>query len=152
MSAAIDANMLLYAEDQASPFHSAALKFLDGLLKSEKPVYLTWDVIHAFLRIATHPGIFANPLTAKEAVADLQKLIAHPAVTLLAPTQESWTILAHLASDLHLRGNLIPDAVTASILEANGIRTIYSNDRDFWKFPALKPIDPFAGSRRRADF
>ena len=28
-------------------------------------------------------------------------------------------------------------------LEANGIQTIYTNDRDFWKFPGLKPVDPF---------
>jgi len=143
MSGAIDTNLLLYAEDKASPFHTAALKFLDGLLESGSPVYATWDVLHSFLRIVTHPGIFSSPLTSQEAVHDIQKILDHPSMTVLPPSLESWAILSRLSTELHLRGNLIPDAITASILEANGIRTVYTNDRDFWKFPGLRPIDPF---------
>jgi len=143
VSAAIDTNLLLYAEDQASPFHSEALKFLDHLLESGAPVYATWDGLHAFIRIATHPGIFSDPLTPEEAISDIQSILDHPSITVLAPTLESWAILARLATELHLRGSLISDAVTASVLESHGIRTLYTNDRDFWKFPGLKPIDPF---------
>lgn len=143
MKGAIDTNLLIYAEDKASPFHLPALTFLDHLLESGSPVYATWDVLHAFFRIATHPSVFSNPLSPEEAVSDIQKLLEHPSVTVLSPSLESWAILAKLAVDLHLRGNLIPDATTASILEANGIQTVYTNDRDFWKFPSLKPVDPF---------
>ena len=143
MSGAIDTNLLLYAEDKASPFHTEALKFLAGLLDYGKPVYATWDVLHAFVRIATNLSVFSDPLTPEEALDDIQKIIDHPAVTVLSPSLESWTILCRLATELHLRGNLIPDAVTASILEVHGIRTVYTNDRDFWKFPALKPVNPF---------
>ena len=144
MSGAIDTNLLLYAEDKASPFHAGALKFLDHLFDSGSPVYATWDVLHSFLRIATHPGIFSNPLTPEEAAGDLQRVLDHPSVTVLSPSLESWAILSRLVQELHLRGNLIPDAITASILEAHGIRVIYTNDRDFWKFPGLKPADPFS--------
>ena len=143
MSGAIDANLLLYAEDESSPFHRRALEFLNHLLESDEPIYATWDVIHAFLRIATNSNVFAHPLTPEEATADIQKVLEYPSLTILSPSMESWNILVGLAAKLHLRGNLIPDAVTASILEANGIRTLYTNDRDFWKFPNLKPIDPF---------
>ena len=41
-----------------------------------------------------------------------------------------------------LRGNLMTDAVIASQLEANGIKTIYTNDADFKKFPYLKVKNP----------
>ena len=144
MSGAIDTNLLLYAEDEASSFHLPARKFLDHLLESETSVYVTWDILHAFLRIGTHSGVFSNPLAPEEAAEDIQKILDHPAVGVLqAPSYESWTILTRLIKELHLRGNLIPDAVTASILEASGIQTIYTNDRDFWKFPGLKPVDPF---------
>lgn len=143
MSGAIDANLLLYAEDQASSFHLPARNFLDHLLESETPVYVTWDILHAFLRIATHSGVFSNPLAPEEAASDIQKILDHPSVSVLTPSRESWKVLTRLVTELHLRGNLIPDAVTASILEANGIQTVYTNDRDFWKFPALKPVDPF---------
>lgn len=143
MSGAIDTNLLLYAKDMASPLHTKALKFLNDLLESEVPVYVTWDVLHSFLRIATHPGIFSNPITPDVATGDLQKILDHPSVSMLVPSLESWTILSRMTTEFHLRGNLIPDAVTASILEANGIRTLYTNDRDFWKFPTLTPVDPF---------
>jgi hypothetical protein len=36
-------------------------------------------------------------------------------------------------------------AVTASILEANNIKRIYTRDRDFRKFPYLKLVDPVSG-------
>jgi toxin-antitoxin system PIN domain toxin len=143
VSGAIDTNLLLYAEDEASPFHRRALEFLNHLLESGVPVYATWDVIHAFLRIATNLNVFSHPLTPEEATGDIQKVLDHPSVTILPPSLDSWAILLRLTKELHLRGNLIPDAVTASILEANGIQTVYTNDRDFWKFPGLKPVDPF---------
>ena len=143
MKGAIDANLLLYAEDQGSPFHLAARTFLDQFLESGSPVYATWDILHAFLRIATNPSVFSDPLSSEEAVSDIQKLVDHPSMTVLSPSLESWAILSKLTSELHLRGNQIPDAVTAAILEANGIQTVYTHVRDFWMFPALKPVDPF---------
>ena len=51
--------------------------------------------------------------------------------------------LACVDGDYRAFRNLIPDAITASILEANGIQKVYTHDRDFWKFPGLKPVDPF---------
>ena len=143
MSGAIDTNLLLYAGDTSSPFHARALNFLNDLFEDGSPVYITWDVFHSFLRIATNPLVFSKPLTPEEAVHDLEQVLDHPSVTMLSPSPESWSILNRLVLDLHLRGNLIPDAVTASILEANSVKTVYTNDRDFWKFPGLKPNDPF---------
>ena len=47
MSGAIDARLLLYAEDRTSSFHLAARTFLDHLLESEALVYAAWDILHA---------------------------------------------------------------------------------------------------------
>ena len=58
MSGAIDTNLLLYAEDVSSPFHARALTFLNHLFEAGSPVYITWDVFHSFLRIATNPAGF----------------------------------------------------------------------------------------------
>jgi len=44
-------------------------------------------------------------------------------------------------------GKLVSDAIIASQLEAAGVRTIYTNDRDFNKFPALKPKNPFTSRK-----
>jgi uncharacterized protein len=143
LSGAIDVNLLLYAIDEKSPFHRQTLRFFEDLFSEGLPLYVTWDVIHSFLRIATNPRIFVEPLTPLAAIANIKKTVDHPLITMLSPSLESWNILAALTEEFHLRGNLIPDAVTASILQANGIKKIYTHDRDLWKFPALKPVDPF---------
>lgn len=140
---AVDTNILLYDADEKSPFHARAKELLIRLFESGDPVYLTWDTIHAFLRLSTHMSVFATPFPPSVAAGHLQKIIDHPAARLLPPSPESWAILARLVKDFGLRGAVMSDAVTASILEANGIKTIFTNDRDFWKFPALKPVDPF---------
>ena len=63
--------------------------------------------------------------------------------TMLSADETSWDIYQELNNRLGIKGKLVPDAVLASILEANGISRVYTHDRDFWKFPGLKPIDPF---------
>lgn len=51
---------------------------------------------------------------------------------------------AHVTANTTVRGNLVPDAHVAAILFQNGVRTLFSNDRDFRKFESLELRDPFA--------
>ena len=46
--------------------------------------------------------------------------------------------------DMSVRGNLVPDAHFAAILYQHGVRTLYTNDRDFRKFESLDVRDPFS--------
>lgn len=50
----------------------------------------------------------------------------------------------HVTGGTVVRGNLVPDAHVAAILFQNGVRTVYSNDRDLRKFEVLDVRDPFA--------
>ena len=49
-----------------------------------------------------------------------------------------------VTADLAVRGNLVPDAHLAAILLRHGVRTLYSRDRDFWKFQGLDVRDPLS--------
>jgi uncharacterized protein len=142
MTYSIDLNILLYAVDTESPFYTRAAAFFPACLDNQDTCCLTWDVLYGFIRITTHPAIFKSPLPPETALANINALISHPRVETLGPNAESWKIFQRLAGEFPLRGNLVSDAVTASILEANGIKKIHSHDRDFWKFPYLKPMDP----------
>ena len=44
----------------------------------------------------------------------------------------------HVTAGTIVRGNLVPDAHVAAILFQNGVRTLYSNDRDFRKFESIE--------------
>jgi predicted nucleic acid-binding protein len=98
----------------------------------------------SYLRIATHPRIFSAPLTPDEALANVTALIGLPHVRAVSELDGFLDAYRHVTGDTPMRGNLVPDAHVAAILFQHGIRTLYTNDRDFLKFPSLDARDPFA--------
>ncbi len=142
MKYSIDVNLFLYATDADNPHHGQARQFLETLIKEEGKCYLAWDTVYSFLRISTHPTIFENPLSPKIALLNITNACAALDATLVSPDETSWEIFAKLSQRLAPRGKAVPDAVLASVLEAQGVSRLYTHDRDFWKFPYLKPVDP----------
>lgn len=144
MSAAIDVNPLVYASDTSSPFHDAALAFVERLAAGQELVYLFWPTAMAYLRIVTHPSIFASPLSSREAVANLTALLGRPQVRSPGEDVGFWTTFGTVADEVLLRGNLVPDAHIVALMRANGVDGIWTRDRDFFKFDGIKVLDPFA--------
>ncbi len=142
MSYSIDLNMLLYAVDEDSPYHKKSESFLKSILQEDEICFLTWETLYGFLRIATHPGIFRNPLPMAQAIENVQSLLSHVRVEVLISNEDSWEIFVRLTQEFPIKGNLVPDAVIAATLENYGVRTLYTRDRDFRKFNFLKPVDP----------
>jgi hypothetical protein len=144
VSYSLDVNLLLYASDRSSGRYDAARKFLDAAVANPEPFYLAWMTLMAYLRMATHPGIFAAPLTPAEAFGNVGALLALPHVRAVSELDGFVDAYAHVTSGLVVRGNLVPDAHLATILFQHGVRTLHSSDRDFLKFPTLEVRDPFA--------
>jgi predicted nucleic acid-binding protein len=63
----LDANLLLYAVDRASPYHTAAASWLAEQFNGPRRVGLPWQSLVAFVRISTHPRASANPLSPQDA-------------------------------------------------------------------------------------
>jgi hypothetical protein len=98
----------------------------------------------SYLRIATHPRIFSAPLSPNEALENITALLALPHVRAVSELEGFVEAYRSVAGDIIVRGNLVPDAHVATILLQHGVRTLYSNDRDFRKFQLLDLRDPFA--------
>lgn len=144
MSATLDANVLLYASDESSPFHARAIHFLEALARGSELVYLFWPTVMAYLRIATHPAVFASPLAASEAVANVDGLIGLPNVQTAGEHERFWSAWRDVVGDAPPSGNLVPDAHLVALMRENGVRTIWTNDRDFRRFDGIDVRDPFA--------
>ena len=142
MSYSIDLSLLLCSVDEDSPVHKPAKRFLITVLDSEELCVLSWETIYGFVRISTHRGIFRNPLSTQIAISNMQSLIDHPRVEVVSTGRLSWNIFVRLTGELSIKGNLVPDALLASLLEANGVKRLYTRDRDFRKFDYLEPVDP----------
>ena len=144
MSAAIDVNALLYASDEGSPFHERARQFLAERAASRDLLCLAWPTVMGYLRISTHPGIFAHPLTPTEAMANVGALVTLPHVRLLAEEDGFWEAYQELVRSWPARGNQVPDAHLAALLRQHGVGTLYTSDTDFRRFDFLRIVNPFA--------
>ena len=143
MSLTLDANLLLYASDAASPRHDRAREVLDAVAAGPELAYLFWPTIMAYLRFATHPAIFARPLPPPEAIDNVEALLSRPHVRAPGEQPEFWRHYRAVAADAAPSGNLVPDAHLVALMVENEVRTIWTHDRDFRRFKAIEVRDPF---------
>lgn len=143
MSYSVDANVLLYASNRDAPLFAAAEEFLAGCANRPEPFCLCWPTLMAYLRIATHPRIFARPLTPKAAARNIDNLIGLPHVRLLSEGEGFWQCYQQATASLPVRGNLVPDAHVAALLRFHDVRVLYTNDADFKKFDSIEVRNPF---------
>jgi len=144
VSATLDANLLLYASDEASPFHERATQLLAELAAGPAIVYLLWPTVMAYLRLSTHPSVFARPLSPEEASGNIERLMHQPHVQSPGEQEGFWDVYRAVAADVDARGNLVPDAHLVSLMIQNGVRTVWTHDRDYRKFTGIEVRDPFA--------
>ena len=143
MSYSLDVNVLLYASDRSSDRHDPARQFLDRCAAGPELFCLTWPTLMSYLRIATHPRIFSAPLSPDEARGNVAALLGLPHVRAVSELDGYLDAYKHVTGGTPVRGNLVPDAHVATILFQHGVRTLYSNDRDFRKFSSIDLRDPF---------
>jgi uncharacterized protein len=150
MSFAFDVNILLYASDTGSPYFERAGSFIESCIARREAFSLAWPTLMSYLRIATHPAVFAHPLSPDEAMANIETLLQLPQARFLAEDEGFWEVYRATTGEVPTRGNLVPDAHLAALLRFHGVRTLYTHDRDFLKFPFLDVRDPLAGDEKRS--
>ena len=146
----VDANILLYAVDSQSPFHSRARKWWDDRLSGSSPVCLCWPVLSAFLRIATNRQVFQRPLALEEAIGRVQTWLDQPCVRIVQPTETHWQFFREMLAAGKATANLVADAHLAALALEHGCE-LNSTDGDFARFPKLawrNPLEERAVSRR----
>lgn len=128
-----DANLLLYAYDEKSPFHPQAKLWWESLLSGDEEIGLCSVVIFAFVRIATHARVFENPLHIGEAVEIVRSWLDASPVRLIEPNAEDCLRSLQLLETVGSGGNLTTDAQIAAISERLKA-AIHTADTDFARF------------------
>jgi len=142
VSYSVDVNLLLYASDRSCRQHSAAVRFLHRCTEDPDIFFLFWPTVFGYLRIATHPRIFAHPLSPSEALGNIESLLKLPRVRAVSEGEDFLECYREVGRRLTVRGNLVPDAHLAALLQQNGVRTLYTADMDFRKFDFLDVRNP----------
>lgn len=137
----VDANLLLYAYQPRAAQHVRAKQWLERVLSGSQFVRFAWVTLWGFIRIATNPRVFEQPLTVSEAEAIVSSWLGRPNAGILEPGERHWEVLRGLMHDGQTSGPLVMDAVLAAIALEHGA-TLYSTDRDFSRFPGIKCVNP----------
>jgi uncharacterized protein len=139
----VDANVLLYAVDEGSPHHEAAQPWLEEQLSGPETFAFAWAVLLAFIRLATNPRVFENPLNGEEALDLVDSWLGQPNATVLHPTDRHSQLLRELLAPLGTAGNLTSDAHLAALAIEHGAE-LCSGDADFARFAGLQWTNPLA--------
>jgi toxin-antitoxin system PIN domain toxin len=139
----VDANLLLFAVDQSSPFHRRAEEWLTSRLNGHRRVGLPWQCLGAFLRISTSPKAAERPLSPDEAWSYVEAWLAAEPAWVPTPTERHAEVLGSLIRTYGLRGNLVSDAQLAALAIEHGL-IVCSADTDFALFGEIRWQNPLA--------
>ncbi len=139
----VDANILLYAEDQLSPHHVQASTWWDAALSGASPVCLCWTVLGAFIRIGTNPRVFEQPLSLDQAISRVRSWMDQPCTRMVMPTERHWTVFQQMLRQGQAVANLVTDAHLAALSIEHGCELI-STDSDFSRFSGIRWRNPLS--------
>ena len=136
-----DANLLLYAYDEASPFHTRAKSWWSECLSGTEPVGLVAVVLFAFIRIGTNPKIFELPLSVAEATRHVQEWIDAPPTEFLSVAHEDVNQALAWLTEEGAGGNLTTDAQIAAVAKRHRAH-VHTADTDFSRFRDVRWYNP----------
>jgi uncharacterized protein len=138
-----DVNVLVYAHREDAGDHADYRARLERLVNGAEAFGLADIVLSGFLRIVTHPRIFASATPMPQALRFVEVLRSRPNAVPVAPGARHWEIFSNLCRIPGTRGNHIPDAFLAALAIESGSEWL-TTDRGFARFAGLRwrhPLD-----------
>jgi uncharacterized protein len=132
-----DVNVLVYAHRQDALHHVRYRDWLENVINGDEAYGLSELVLSGFVRVATHPKVFAKPSALPDALAFARQLRGRPNCVSVGPGLRHWEIFCALCAGAGAKGNLVPDAYLAAMAIESGCEWI-TTDRDFSRFKGLR--------------
>jgi len=139
---AVDTNLLIYAHREDSDFHEQALSALRGLAESGGRWSIPWPCLHEFLAITTHPKIFKPPTPMSIALNALKVWLESPGCEMIGEGSGYFGHLEKLVTNGKISGPVVHDARIAALCIYHGVDVLWTADRDFSRFSAVKTHNP----------
>ena len=79
------------------------------------------------------------------ALGQVAAWLESPSLVLLAESEGYWPELRHALQVGRVAGPQVHDARIAALCQSHGVRELWTADRDFSRFPAIKVKNPLVG-------
>jgi len=139
----VDANLLVYANDESAAEHAVARAWFEGVLNRPARVGLPWPSLLAFVRLVSNAAIVRLPVTPAAAWQRATEWLARDNVWIPLPGPQHGELLAEFFTDRRITSRMVPDAHLAALALEHGL-TLCSTDGDFARFPGLRWQNPLA--------
>jgi toxin-antitoxin system PIN domain toxin len=137
----VDANLLLYAHNRSAPEHAAARAWFERALSGPDRIGVPWPSILAFVRLASNPVVFRQPITPASAWQVVRQWLRQENVWIPTPGTTHGEIFESLLADRRVTSRMVPDAHLAALAIEHGL-TLCSTDGDFTRFAGLRWNNP----------
>jgi predicted nucleic acid-binding protein len=113
----VDANILVYAADEDSPFHSRCRELIEEWREQASPWYTTWGILYEFLRVITHQRVFRKPWSIIKALGHVEAILSSTSLGILTAGERHADVASEVIKSLpFLSGNLLHDAQTGILI------------------------------------
>jgi toxin-antitoxin system PIN domain toxin len=139
---AVDTNVLVYAHRQESEWHDRAERAVRQLAEGVAAWTIPWPCVHEFLAITTHPRIFRTPTPVEAALDQIDAWFESPSLAMLSEDEGYWATFRTLMGRARVDGPRIHDARVAALCLSHAVHELWTADRDFSSFSALRVRNP----------
>jgi len=144
---AVDTNVLVYAHREDSEWHAPAYARLETLAEGKEAWAIPWPCLHEFLAIVTHPRIYDPPTPLSAALDQVDAWLETPGLVLLSESSDYWPELKRMLEAGQVAGGQVHDAHVAALCRVQGVREVWTADRDFSRFSGLSLRNPLIEPR-----
>ena len=140
----VDANVLLYADNEDAEHHAVSNQWLTEALSGVETLMVPWVNVLSYLRISTNPTAQTHPNSVEESLNFIGTVLSAPPVINGEPDHRHLDRMADLLAATGRGGNLVNDAhLGALALQYDA--TVISYDNDFGRFPGVRWERPAVG-------
>jgi uncharacterized protein len=142
---ALDSNLLIYSHRRDNEAYPAARAQVEALAAGPASWAIPYPCVHEFVRNVTDHRIYVDPTSLERALEQVSEWARSSTLRLLAEGSRHLDLLGDVARAGRVRGAAIHDARIAAICLEHGVSELWTADRDFGRFPALKTRNPLVG-------
>jgi len=139
---AVDTNILVHAHRRDSTFHTQSKRAISDLSGSTRTWAIPLHCLVEFCGIVTHGGIWKVPSTPGQATEQVIAWRECPTLTILGDHDRTLARLLELVTEANIIGAKVHDARIAALCLSHGVTELWTIDRDFSRFPALRTKNP----------